>query len=566
MWNNFIRIVVLLSIITLSGCLTGGGNNQAANGFVISSNSATNVSDTTATLVGGFMNTGGGNVSVTFELGKTTAYGTAATPVVYSSAGYATVKQDFTGLAANTTYHYRLKMVGATATTYSADNTFTTLAALVASIPVVTGAANILAPNQIAADVTNVYWTELPSVSATGVAASGSIKMAAKSTGVATVLMPAPVAPAVNNPAGLAVDAAGSVYYANNDVTVTLNQVTVTGGVPAAPVVKATLLNPVRNVAVDANNVYVSVRGTWDGVSKDANDGLILQVPQGVMTGGTLCVPTITQGAAFNLATVAVVAPCGSGYKAGEVLEVTDTPVLPAVAVVYGALVVTGVDATGGITAVQILNSGAGVNAAAAATALKVSRTVGYAVGANLHGPDNLVSDGVNVYWSEYGNHEPGLATIKYAPVNPLTAGAATFTPGSEKTIVSGLSGVQYLAISSGYLYFSSGGGTISRVLISGLPSAAPVVVVSNMAGVQQPFAVDGVNIYWTELVKADVANGLLKKAPVGGGVNVIVAAGLKNPGAAVVDASSVYWIEKSTSNPAGASQYQDGRIMRHAK
>jgi hypothetical protein len=219
-----------------------------------------------------------------------------------------------------------------------------------------------------------------------------------------------------------------------------------------------------------------------------------------------------------------------------------------------------------------VLNSGAGVNAGVAAllavapiplAPIIVSRTIGYAVATNLHGPDNLVSDGTNVYWSEVSNYEPGMATIKYAPVNPLTAGvAATFTPGSEKTIASGLSGVQYLALDGGYLYFTSGGGTISRVSTSAL-SGVPVVVVTNTSGVVQPFSVDGTNIYWAEMYTTDAATGLLKRAPVAGGSNSVVAAGLKNPGGVVVDGTTAYWLEKATANPL---PLQDGILNGHAK
>jgi hypothetical protein len=556
MKSSVIRWVSVLLLAALSGCLTGSGTNQSASNFVISANSYTNLTDTSVTLMGGFMNTAGANASVTFEIGTTTAYGTSATPTIFSNAGYASVRQDFTSLTPNKTYHYRLKIVAGAATTYSADNTFTTLAALGVSTPVVSGVLNILSPNQIVMDAAkaNIYWTELPSVDALGVATLGSVKMVAKAGGVVTSVTPVPAA--LTSPAGLAVDAAGAVYYVDNGVAVTLNQVAITAGVPVAPVILATLLSPAKNVAVDATNAYVSVRGTWDGVSKDANDGMILQVPQGVIAGGTLCAPTLTQAATFEItsATVAV-GSGGSGYKAGEVLAVTDA------AVVVGSLVVTGVDSLGAVTTLGVLNSGKGVTAAVFVA--PTFATLGYAVATNLHGPDNLVSDGTNVYWSEVSNFEPGMATIKYAPVNLLTAGvAATFTPGSEKTIASGLSGVQYLALDGGYLYFTSGGGTISRVSTSAL-SGVPVVVVTNTSGVVQPFSIDGANIYWTEMYTTDAATGLLKRAPVAGGSNTVVASGLKNPGGVVVDGTTAYWLEKATANPL---PLQDGIINSHAK
>lgn len=64
-----------------------------------------------------------------FDIGTTTAYGTSDGPVAIGS-GYnaAQVYEDWSGLAPNTTYHWRLRFVTAGGTTTGADQVFTTAA------------------------------------------------------------------------------------------------------------------------------------------------------------------------------------------------------------------------------------------------------------------------------------------------------------------------------------------------------------------------------------------------------------------------------------------------------
>lgn len=93
-----------------------------------STGSATAVNDTSATLNG----TVGPNKEATnyyFEYGTTTAYGLAS-PTVSAGSGNATkdATSAIAGLAASTTYHFRLVAVNPSGTAYGADMSFTTLA------------------------------------------------------------------------------------------------------------------------------------------------------------------------------------------------------------------------------------------------------------------------------------------------------------------------------------------------------------------------------------------------------------------------------------------------------
>ncbi len=90
-------------------------------------NAATSITSAGATL-NGSINANGSTTTITFEYGLTTGYGTSVTadqsPVAGSSA--TSVSKAITGLTPGTTYHYRLKGVNASGTTYGEDLTFTT--------------------------------------------------------------------------------------------------------------------------------------------------------------------------------------------------------------------------------------------------------------------------------------------------------------------------------------------------------------------------------------------------------------------------------------------------------
>ena len=117
----------------------------------ITTGNATVITSSGATLNGTLSSLGSaGSITVSFDWGLTTSYGstTAAQTVTSASNFVATL----TGLAPNTTYHFRAKVTGST-TVYGSDNTFTTAdntvitvsgntTGVVASKPVASGGAN----------------------------------------------------------------------------------------------------------------------------------------------------------------------------------------------------------------------------------------------------------------------------------------------------------------------------------------------------------------------------------------------------------------------------------------
>jgi phosphodiesterase/alkaline phosphatase D-like protein len=88
----------------------------------------TNINTTSATL-NGSVNANYLSTVVTFEYGTTTSYGSTATPSQSPVTGNTntSVSSDIIGLAAGTVYHFRLKAVNSLGTSYSNDNTFTTI-------------------------------------------------------------------------------------------------------------------------------------------------------------------------------------------------------------------------------------------------------------------------------------------------------------------------------------------------------------------------------------------------------------------------------------------------------
>ncbi len=91
-------------------------------------NAATSRTVTGATL-NGTVRANGASATVTFQYGTTTSYGTsiAAVQSPVSGSGSTTVNAAISGLAPNTTYHFRVVAVNTSGTTLGDDLTFTTL-------------------------------------------------------------------------------------------------------------------------------------------------------------------------------------------------------------------------------------------------------------------------------------------------------------------------------------------------------------------------------------------------------------------------------------------------------
>jgi phosphodiesterase/alkaline phosphatase D-like protein len=93
---------------------------------VVSTNSATNVTSSSATL-NGTVNPNGRTTSVHFEYGLTTSYGFSTATHNYNGTTTQNVSANITGLSPNTTYHFRLVATNGGGTRYGGDRTFRTL-------------------------------------------------------------------------------------------------------------------------------------------------------------------------------------------------------------------------------------------------------------------------------------------------------------------------------------------------------------------------------------------------------------------------------------------------------
>jgi hypothetical protein len=120
------RLVAVAAVVSL--CAAGGlvAWAMAAGPPSATTGAVTDVTTTSGTVTG-TVNPNGESTTYSFQFGTTTGYGSQTSP---QSAGAGTAEESvsgaITGLAAGTTYHYRLIATNASATTVGADMTFTT--------------------------------------------------------------------------------------------------------------------------------------------------------------------------------------------------------------------------------------------------------------------------------------------------------------------------------------------------------------------------------------------------------------------------------------------------------
>jgi len=99
---------------------------QAAGAPLVATSSATNVTNTTATL-NATVNPDKQATTYNFQYGTTTSYGTStASQTTGSGNASQSVSADITGLTPSTTYHFRVVATNPSGTTQGADQTFTT--------------------------------------------------------------------------------------------------------------------------------------------------------------------------------------------------------------------------------------------------------------------------------------------------------------------------------------------------------------------------------------------------------------------------------------------------------
>jgi outer membrane protein assembly factor BamB len=131
------------------GGATSGNSNvinvttlSATGAPVVITNPATLVASFSATL-NGLVDPHGLSTSVYFQYGPTTSYGSTTPAQTKSGNTYQSVSANIMGLAASSTYHFRIVATNSSGTRYGSDSTFTTLNATGPPVVVTNPATNI---------------------------------------------------------------------------------------------------------------------------------------------------------------------------------------------------------------------------------------------------------------------------------------------------------------------------------------------------------------------------------------------------------------------------------------
>jgi len=144
--------------------------------------------------------------------------------------------------------------------------------------------------------------------------------------------------------------------------------------------------------------------------------------------------------------------------------------------------------------------------------------------------PSVLAVDSMHVYWI---NRFAGLARMGLDGSNPTMLGTIAADSGPV------------LAIDSTHAYWGMNG------YLEAVPKAGgqQVTLLPDYGTVGSDIATDGSMIYWLKSGTCGAAScnadGAVVKMPVAGGPQTVVAAGLTQPAALVLDQGYVYWIER---------------------
>lgn len=233
---------------------------------VITVGTPSSITNSTATINGTVNANNAATSSLAVEYGLTTSYGSTAavTPASVSGNTATNITSGLTGLAAATTYHYRIVAVNSVGTTQSPDATFTTLAAV--TLPTIT----VGAPTAITFNSATLNGT----VNANGGSTTVSIEYGLTTTyGQAAVVTPATVTgitPTTISSALSGLAAATTYHYrvvaTNSAGTTTGTDNTFTTAVaPTAPTITVTaptgitMVSAVVHGTVNANNATATV-------------------------------------------------------------------------------------------------------------------------------------------------------------------------------------------------------------------------------------------------------------------------------------------------------------------
>ncbi|MCP5048005.1 MAG: hypothetical protein GY940_12585, partial [bacterium] len=294
-------------------------------------NSATGVNAGGATL-NGTVNARSDSTTVTFEYGTDTSYGSTVTadqsPVTGSSNN--AVSAVLTGLAGNTTYHYRVVATNGSGTTYGADETFFTAVAVAptattdAATNVTDSGATINGTVNANGNVTTVTFEFGPSTSYGRVfnASPGTVS-GTSDTAVSFDLSSLPVG-ATFHYRVVASSSAGTTYGADMTFTTTAPIPTaVTGAATSVGTTTATL-----NGTVNANGVNTAVTFEYGTTT---SYGSTITADQSPLTGSSDTAVTVnliglTPNTTYHYR---VVAQNEHGTAEGSDMTFTTDPVLP---------------------------------------------------------------------------------------------------------------------------------------------------------------------------------------------------------------------------------------------
>ena len=160
---------IALPLVTVDNAGISRGNPPDIGAYefplapVVITNPATIVTTLSAVL-NGSVNANNQMTTISFEFGLTTAYGSTINALPATSVGITAidVNASLTGLIFNTVYHFRVKAVNATGTSYGSDFTFLT----VCTLPI--SAGSITGQNALCQNTQGIVYTVAPITNATG--------------------------------------------------------------------------------------------------------------------------------------------------------------------------------------------------------------------------------------------------------------------------------------------------------------------------------------------------------------------------------------------------------------
>jgi phosphodiesterase/alkaline phosphatase D-like protein len=439
-----------------------------------------------------------------------TVYAMTTRQALPAGASSVAVSAPASGLAASTTYYFRVAASNVSGTARAAILGFTTSAAAAPPQTLTVAAAN--APGGVAVIVT-------PNDNG-GLAGATTPFNRLYDSGTAVTL----TAPASASGQGFLewIDN-GAVLTENLTVTVTLNTnstlTAVYGSGSGVQVLALGLDNP-SALAVDATSVY------W------VESGLLRKIGK---QGGT------PANLASGLASPAGLAVAGGFAFVGESLGGGQSRIDRFTVDGLSSLVL----ATDSSTVTRLAVDGANVywtdfgggGTLANGSVRSVPRSGG-AVTVLATGsiePMGIAADGRNVYWTEFNN--PGrLQSV------PAGGGASVILANGTNSAGVASDGTQVYWTQN----TSVDGGQVNALPTSG-GITAPLAT-----GLAYPWdlAIDGVNVYWI----GTFSGGNVQQVAAGGGSPVLLAAGLSWPVAVATDGAFVYWVERGDGGPASGT------------